>query len=68
MFISLSCFTLLNKHKKLTDHERRNLLFDRNYGLHFRSVSEMRSSAFRTTAHTAKMKTLLAGYTITEIP
>ena len=32
IFISLSRFTLLNKHEKLTDHETENLVFDRNYG------------------------------------
>ena len=30
--IFLSHFTVLNKHKKLTDHERENLIFDRKVG------------------------------------
>ena len=32
IFISSSSFTFLNKHPKLTDHERKILVFDRNYG------------------------------------
>ena len=32
IFISSSSFTLLNRHKKLTDHERKLLVFDRHYG------------------------------------
>ena len=32
IFIPLSYFTFLNKNKKLTVHERENLVFEQNYG------------------------------------
>ena len=47
--ISLSCFTLLNKHQKPTDHKTENLLNDRNYGPKINKRGRIKSYKCRIT-------------------
>ena len=48
-FISLSRFTLLNKHQKPTDHKTENLLNDRNYGPKINKRGRIKSYKCRIT-------------------
>ena len=50
-FISLSRFTLLNKHKKPIDHKTENLLNDRNYGPKINKRGRIKSYKCRITVY-----------------